>query len=93
MAETSPKQWKIKHAEAEPDGTLHVCRVVQVEMVQVGKKEKERVVRDHHLQTAHVIPPPGPERGPAIAALRQYLKDLPDTDQPDYTEIEDALNA
>ena len=89
--------WKIGHLETEPDGTVHVTRLDWHEPEQrdgQGKVTKRATREPHQLATAIVIPPSGPGRGQASAALKQIAKDIrkPPT-PPDVSDIETALNA
>ena len=81
---------KIDHATDIADGTTNICRMAFRETDEKGRTR----IRQYQLQTAVRIPPPGPGRGPAIAAFRKMLKALrtqaPSTDR---TAIESALNA
>jgi len=82
--------WKIDHATDSADGTVNVCRLVLHDTDDSGKPRQ----RLYQLQTAVRIPPPGPGRGPAIAAFRQMLKALrTSTAKADRSAIEHALNA
>lgn len=87
--------WKIDHAERGQAGK-NVCRMAFLDKDEDGKDRKTT----YQLQTAIRIPPPGPERGPAIAALKKACKDLRKAADPvdpadaaDTLDIEDALNA
>jgi len=78
--------WKIAHFEPHADGSVSVTKLVWLE----GGKVKET----HQLQKAIRIPPPGPGRGPAVAAMRQTINALRNPPPPpDVSGIEDALNA
>ena len=77
--------WKIGHFETDDDGTVHVTKLVWRE----GK-----TAQSYQLQTAVAIPPSGPARGQAIAALKKLAADLrKPADKPDVAEVEAALNA
>ena len=89
--------WKIGHLETEPDGTVHVTRIDWHEPEErdgQGKVTKRAAHNGYQLPTAVVIPPSGPGRGQAIAALKQIGKDIrkPPT-PPDVSDVETALNA
>ncbi len=79
--------WEIAHHERDADGTQHVCKL---------RWRKGKAVREYQLPTAVVLPPSGPGRGQAIAALKKMAKDLRQaTPSPadDLTDVTDALNA
>ena len=89
--------WKIGHLEAESDGTVHITRLDWHEPEEKDAKGKvvKRAVREsHELSTAIVLPPSGPGRGQAVAALKKMAADLrkPPT-PPDVSDVETALNA
>ena len=89
--------WKIGHLETEPDGTVHVTRIdwhEPEEKDENGKVTKRASRETHQLQTAIVLPPSGPGRGQATAALKQIAKDLRKAPTlPDVYDVEDAMNA
>ena len=45
-------RWRIDHAETEADGTIHVCRLREVQTVGEGEESRERTLRVHQLTTA-----------------------------------------
>ena len=76
--------WKIDHYEQDGD-TIHVTRV--------RWERPDGRVDQYQLRTAITIPPPGPGRGPAIAALRQTINALRNPPAPpDVSDIEDQIN-
>ena len=89
--------WKIGHIETEPDGTVHVTRIdwhEPEEKDENGKVTKRASRETHQLQTAIVLPPSGPGRGQATAALKQIAKGLRKAEAPpDVSDIEAGMNA
>ena len=89
--------WKIGHLETEPDGTVHVTRIDWHEPEEKdgnGKVTKRASREPYQLQTAIVVPPSGPGRGQATAALKQLAKDLRKAEAlPDVSDIEAGMNA
>lgn len=77
--------WKIDHFETDGDDT-HITSVAWYEG---GKRTAVFPV-----SPAIAIPPPGPGRGPAVAALKQTINAMrTPPSPPDVTDIEDLLNA
>ena len=77
--------WKIDHFESAPDGTIHVTAL---------RWEDGNSRERYQLDTAISIPPPGPARNAAVAALKAQgggLRNKPE--RPDVTAIEALLNA
>lgn len=77
--------WKIDHFETDGDDT-HITSVAWYEN---GKRTAV-----FPLSPAIIIPPPGPDRGSATKALRQFVNALRHPPEPrDVSDIEDAMNA
>ena len=89
--------WKIGHLETEPDGTVHVTRIDWHEPEEkdtIGKVTMRATRGPYQLQTAIVVPPSGPGRGQATAALKQLAKDIRKPEAPpDVSDIEAGMNA